>query len=166
MSSTLPPDGGDQTALERLALEEARRAIDNQVAALNELRARATTLTAAASLIVSFLGAQALSRSGWTLVSSAAVVGFLGTLAVTAHICWPRRDHWRFRTDVSVLLEDFAELPRSDGLTAERHLAQSLQRAADSNAVRLDDLYRYFRVALFAVGLQAALWTLQLSSAA
>jgi hypothetical protein len=168
MSSTSHPDAaqfGYQMALERLALEEARRSIDNQVAALNELRSRSATLTASASVIVSFLGAQALTRSGWTLLSSAAVLAFLGTVGLTAHICWPRHEHWNFRTDASVLLDDFAEPHRADGLSAERHLAQSLQRATEANAAKLDELYKPFRFALVLVGVQALLWTLQLSSA-
>jgi hypothetical protein len=153
----------ERSTLDRLALEEARRAVDGQAAALNELRTRAGMLTASASVIVSFLGAQALTRSGWSPLSLTAIVAFLATLGLTAHIAWPRSS-WRFRVDPTVLLADFDGEARPDGLTVERHVAESLHRGAVANQDKLETLYISFRLALATIGLQACLWTIQLSS--
>jgi hypothetical protein len=62
--------------LGRLAYATAVRALDVQERALTELRARTGTLLGAASLVASFLGAQAIQHTS--------EVGTLGALALLA----------------------------------------------------------------------------------
>jgi hypothetical protein len=73
------PDG----PIERLAYEAALRAMQDQSAELNQLRAQTGTLLAAGSITASFLGAQTLSKSGelGTFGGTALVAFVLSTLA-------------------------------------------------------------------------------------
>jgi hypothetical protein len=148
--------------LEQLALEEARRAVDQQVDAVDEVRSRASAVTVSAALVISFLGGQALEQSGWTVFSGLALCAFLATLALCAAIAWPR-DSWQFRVDPTILLEDFGD-GQERHITPGRHLAESLAHAAADNEPRLQRLYLYYRLCLGGLALQAACWSLQLAS--
>src|SRR6266576_383300 len=58
-TATEPPS----SSLAQLSYDAALRALDGQERGLEELRARTGTLLAAASLVASFLGAQAIQRA-------------------------------------------------------------------------------------------------------
>jgi len=151
--------------VETLAVEEARRGLDVQRAALDEVRSRTSIVLAASAVVVSFLGGQAIQESGWSIGVGLALLSFMGTLALGGGILWPSRRAWLFRADAKVLLEDFAGDDALPSVSARRHLALSLQAAAENNRERLERLYRQFQLALICLGAQTLIWITVLSNA-
>lgn len=151
------------TEVETLALEEARRSVDLQRAAVDEVRSRTAILLAASAIVISFLGAQALRQAGWSILAGSAVLAFIVTLALGAGILWPVKGGWSFRADARVILEDFADADPPPEVSARRHLALSLQAASDRNTVRLERLYLRFQLACAGLGLQVVLWAILLA---
>jgi hypothetical protein len=97
----------------RLAYEEARRALDDQEALVNELRARTGVLIAAAAVSTSLVGGPALAR-GHSIASWVAI-GLFGLVGLSLLIAlWPRRD-WTFTVDaeefIAIYLEPEGEEP-------------------------------------------------------
>ena len=151
------------TEVETLALEEVRRGLEVQRTAVDEVRARTGTLLAASAVVISFLGGQALSREGWSVLSALAVLAFAGTLAAGAGVLWPVRESWRFRADATILLEDFADEDPLPAISARRHLAERLQAGSEVNKTQLQRLYLRYQVACLTLGAQAALWIILLA---
>lgn len=151
--------------IEALALEEARRGLEVQRAAVDEVRSRTAIVLAASAVVISFLGGQALRQDGWSIIIGLAFLAFGGTLALGAGVLWPIKGGWRFRADATVILEDFADADPPPDVSARRHVAVSLQRASELNAVRLDRLYLGFQLACLGLGVQTVLWVIVLSDA-
>lgn len=77
--------------LEEISYGLALRALGQQERALGELRARTGSLLTASSLIASFLGAQAIARSGLSVFVVAGLVALGASLALTIYVLVPRR---------------------------------------------------------------------------
>jgi hypothetical protein len=77
--------------LELLAYELALRALDQQEAALVELRSRTGILLAASALTASFLGAPALS-GGLDLPVALALAAFVGVVLMSSTVLLPKDD--------------------------------------------------------------------------
>jgi hypothetical protein len=92
---------------ERIAYEGSLRALDRQAAALEALRARAGTLLAAAALVASFLGANALDHDPHALGVTIAAIALLAVMALVIAILWPYE--LTFRLSAKILLEDHAQ---------------------------------------------------------
>lgn len=149
----------DRDAIYQLAFEEARQAVAQQVGALDNLRSRAGTLLAVASLSTSFLGGIVLqdkAPEGW--LSWAAIGAFLGAVAITLVLLLPRPG-WLFGTSAKVIIEQYAEgeHPR-DLATTHRHLALHLEGHEDRNARRLNRRYWLFTAASVLLGGEILLW--------
>lgn len=157
-----------------MAYDEGVRSIASQEGLLDGLRARAGTLLAAAALVTSFLGGQALAKP--TLVTGGAVVeaeigvpGWLAigcflTLALIAlGILYPRGD-WRFEMSANKVLG-----PTREGATLDDVYA-SLGRFHDqnrrSNRVKLDRMFWWFRLACFLLIVETVAWMIDLGDIA
>lgn len=149
--------------VETLALEEARRGLDVQRAALDEVRSRTAIVLAASAVVISFLGAQTLRQEGWSIGAGVAVLAFAATLALGTGILWPVKGAWKFRADARAILEDFVDADPTPQVSARRHLALSMQAAAEHNSGRLEQLYIQFQLACATLGVQAVLWITLLS---
>jgi hypothetical protein len=154
----------DFSKVYEIALDEGRRSVAAQEVALTELRSRTNMLIGAASVIVSFLGAQALDDAGWSELALLAMLAFLATLVLAGSVLWPSQDAWLFRVDPRILIEDFTDGTPPVGTSAERHLAESLGAAAEHNSRQLNGMYVRFRLALVALGAQAVMWALLLAN--
>ena len=150
-------------SVEALAYEQSRRAIEQQAAVLNELRSRTGGLLTAASLVASFLAAQAIERSGFDALAMFAMLAFLGVLGLCMSVLWPSREAWKFRLQSTLLLEDFD--PATGRTTADmhRHLATCMEEHWDHNQSRLKPLFDRFQWACGALGAEVLLWTTHLS---
>ena len=124
-----------------LAFELSRRAIDSQQTVLAESRARAGTLVTATSVVVSFLGAQALGRVGFNTLAALALIAFLSSVVGALVVLWPRRTAWKFRLDSRVLLADFGGRGEPD---AKRQVAVWMQEHYDENQLKLEQLLRVY----------------------
>jgi hypothetical protein len=74
-----------------LVWNEAVRALDVQQRMIDEARQRAGTLLTAASIVSTFLGAEALADdnpSGWSTVG---IVSFVLVVLACTYVLWPRR---------------------------------------------------------------------------
>lgn len=150
-----------------LVLDQAQRGLTRQQADLDNLRARAGTLVAAASLVSSFLGAQALKDSHLPKPAIAAVgVAVLALVVVIASavvIVWPYT--WRWGINAHLLLSAYVE--GDDPATLDetrRSLAWYMQDDADTNQVKLDSLFRTLQLALIGVGIEVLSWLLALAT--
>jgi hypothetical protein len=76
---------------ERLAYEAALRSLDKQEGLVGELRTRTNTLLAASSLAASFLGREALRRSGSSALTVAALFAFVVSVAASIFVLLPKK---------------------------------------------------------------------------
>jgi hypothetical protein len=133
----------------RLAYEEARRALDDQEALVNELRARTGVLIASAAVSTSLVGGPALARShgvaSWVAIGLFALVG-LSLLGLV----WPRRV-WSFTIDVADFIAVYLEPDDDEPLELAaiyRDLALHMSDRHRHNAARLPFLMAVLRVAV------------------
>ena len=158
------PDRSQPEPYEDVILEEARRAINTQVSALDELRARTGVLLAAAAVSGSFLGAatadRGVSLSFW---GGAAVVAFvLGVFSCIVVLWPPGDDAWTFVNSPKQLIEDWIKVDQ-EGQTLHVFLAGCLEEHYDKNEKRLLRLYKWFQAAAVSVGGSVILGCLQLA---
>ena len=147
-----------------LAYEEARSAISSQVSTLDGLRARAGTLLAAASLVTSFLGGQALAKpalehglivrgevgtEGWVAIGF-----FILVAALTLAILWPYK--WRFDMGASTILTG------SDFNQTQTDLAEYHEQNYNLNQGKLDRLFWCFRWACLFLAAETVAWIIDL----
>jgi len=154
----MPEDQGD---LYQLAYDEATRAVEQQAAALDNLRSRVGTFLAVVSLSTSFLGGIALQgKAPVGRLSWAAIGVFLLAVGLALFLLVPTgRRRWVFSMNAKTIVEEYAEgeHPR-DLATAHRYLALYLQGHFDRNAERLDRLYWLFTAASVLLGAEVVLW--------
>src|SRR4051812_30169322 len=81
----------DLSELAKLAYETSVRTLSMQEASLNELRARTGTLVAAASVVTSFLGGAAFTRSGLDVWSIVALVAFVLSIGSATWVLPPQK---------------------------------------------------------------------------
>jgi hypothetical protein len=159
--STLSPTTADPAGY-ALAFDEAKRALDDQERVLDELHTRAATLVAAAALVTSFFGGQALHTGhvptfGWIAFS------FFVVLAISVLVVlWPRR-LWEFDVSPASLIATYLE--PSAGLPTplpgiQRDLALHMGNAADSNRGVMRILFVAFRVGTIALVLEVLAWAI------
>jgi hypothetical protein len=151
-------------ALEHLAYEEAKRAIDRQSDALDGLRSRAGILLAAISLATSFFGGLALQdgnpRSRVIVFASlTTAVGILAG-AFCVGVLWPRAE-WLFNWSARKLLPKLDA--SADEAVACRMLAKTLDDAYVLNEGNLKRLFLYFRLGCIFLAVETAGWVVTLA---
>jgi hypothetical protein len=137
------------TSLESATYDLALRALAQQEQALTELRARTGTLLTAASLIGSFLGAQAISRHGLTVWIVLALVAFGASIVLCIYVLLPK-EGLIFALDARETYTALYEV-RDDHGEVERRLAYWIQTFRVRNhatVVELNTAYKYAGVAL------------------
>ncbi|MBS1870546.1 MAG: hypothetical protein JSS99_12890 [Actinobacteria bacterium] len=148
---------------EELAYGESVRAIDMQARSLDELRTRTGVLLAAASVVASFLGAEALKTSAFEGLAGLALIAFGVVLVGCIAILWPRHE-WRFALGARILIEDWTgENPCGDEAEMLKFLAQRLEANWHANKERINAMLVVFQVAACALGAEVIFWTLQLA---
>jgi hypothetical protein len=150
-------------SVEEIAYQQSARAMDAQISTLDELRSRTAIVLAASGLTASFLGNSALEDG----VGPAAVLATL-VFAVGAFCCivvlFPKFQGWLEPVSAKQLLADLDD-PEVDLETPNelhRHLAVFLEEAYESNAEKMEALFRWLWVACIALGVQIGLWLLEL----
>jgi hypothetical protein len=158
------------TTVIEIGYDEAAKSIALQANVLDNLRSRAGALLAAASLVTSFLGGQALARPSlvhgvvvrpdlgcWGVV---AVVGFVGLALLCIAILWPYQ--WRFAMGANPIIDAAGGEHPMDVQTVYSHLAQAHDRNYDLNQRKIDSLFWVFRVACLLLTAQTVAWILDL----
>jgi hypothetical protein len=158
--------------LERLAYEEAQRAIDRQSDAVDGLRSRAGVLLAAISLATSFFGGLALrdgDLSGWAVAAAVvAVVFFIVAAGACVWVLWPHAE-WAFNLSARLLGPHLERA--TDEATVYRELALRLERNYDANEKLLVrwrvgyhvGLYWLFRAGCITLAVKTFAWLVVLA---
>jgi hypothetical protein len=148
-----------------IVYKESVRAITQQEAALDGLRARTGTLLAAASITTAFIGGEARAREpGLVLGAWAAIVSFCVVGALAIAVLWPWT--WRFSHDASVLIEDHVEVPeRSQTEQLQLFLARTNDGNWDTNQRKLERLFWCFRAGSLCLAAEVVLWIVVLARA-
>jgi hypothetical protein len=153
-SAQAPPEGY------ALALEEARRALEDQERTVVELRTRAGTLIAAAAITTSFFGGPSLAHDEINAAAWAAIAAFVGLGVAMLVIVWPRRD-WEFSLAPSEFIATYLEPVEGDVLALpliHRDLALHMGASADLNRHQLRILMIVFRIGCLLLMIEVLGW--------
>jgi hypothetical protein len=133
---------------ERLAYEAALRSLDKQEGSVGELRARTSTLLAASSLAVSFLGQKALGNPDSSALAFAALVAFVISVAASIFVLLPKRR--LVFAEAGARMYDALYEERDDMPAVYRQLAFELDRAWISNDSKINLLHHVYTLAALA----------------
>lgn len=160
-----PPDVADDDERYEFLLGAVQRSLAQQQGSLDNLRARAGTIVAAAALVSSFFGTRVFDEPSPSVAAVVfivvAIVALVVTLATTLRILSPYEWKWGF--DGYALMTDYIEAtpPVSLG-NMRRGVAWHMQADVNHNVTRLDHLYKCLSLAIGALGAQVFAWGLAL----
>jgi hypothetical protein len=130
----------------QLIYEEARRAVERQAARVNEVRTRASSVLAAASIVAAFLGSGAFETAPTATAENVtawaylAAISFVGVGVLVAWILRPRKS-WVFQRRADRQLHAYLEQGLSDDIDRMRQsLAQLLHQDYVENEQRINQL--------------------------
>lgn len=147
------------TSIEQLSFELTTNALGEQERALSDLRARAGTILAAASIAGSFFGAKTIHGS-LGLLGALAMVSFALSVASAIWVLLPHEFVFAFRGEAMLAesdhrgVTDVAEAYRAAGIWIEPHV--------DVNSVKLADLSSWVALSCGLLAIEVILWTLSL----
>lgn len=145
-----------------IVFDEARRGLENQSGALDELRGRSGTLLAAASVAVSFLGGIALEDGSVTGWGVAAVVTFSLVVGAVFSILWPFS--WRFVLSAEILITDWVEAVDPPSVNElRRELARVMERNQSHNQRQLNRLWKVYSGAILLLLAMIIFWLVELA---
>jgi hypothetical protein len=149
----------DETGVERLAYDLSVDEVRRQERALDELRARTGTVLTASSIVASFLGSSAVLRHGHVLLTALGFAAFAVSIAASAYVLLPKKGLiFTFRG--SALLREEESVPLAE---LHRRISYWLDDYYDANQDTIERLYGAFRVATFAVLIEAMMWLFKLA---
>jgi hypothetical protein len=161
----LPPRGKAESPDPRyeILLQQVTRGITQQQAALDNLRARAGTLVAAAALVSSFLGAPTLAahshKDGCILFLVLALIALAVVIFAAFKILLPYS--WQWGIDGHRLLADYIEHESNPASVDEmrRDLSYHMQDDVNANTEKLESLFIWLQVAITAIGAEVVFWS-------
>jgi hypothetical protein len=149
----------------RVAYDEAVRALSQQQSMIDSLRTRAGLLLPAAAITTSFLGAQALSAGGPTLVTWSALGAFVAVAVAVLAALWPHR--LEFTADAANVIESYVETDEPVLASAiHRDLSLHMHDSYTENKQGQKQLAFRFRLAACLLTLEVILWLIDLASKA
>jgi hypothetical protein len=155
-----------------IVYEASVRSVARQQTALDNIRSRAGTLLAAAAIVTSFLGAEALLDPGseansvdrsLQLPEILAIGAFVGLAITVLTVLWPRK--FKFRVSAKHLLGRHIEVAHDawDTERLQRNLALWLEKHAEENQPRLDRMLWWFRVGCVLLVIEVVAWLIDLT---
>lgn len=133
----------------QLALEEARRGYDSQLAQLENLRSRGTWTVAVGALALSVIGVDAKEADLWAYAwSIMAFLCFATVVFGTVVIAWPRK---MWADQKPHLLVQWVELDDASADDQVRDLALHLEQQSEANAKVIGRLQRWHGAVLIAL---------------
>jgi hypothetical protein len=157
----LPGEGSGQPPEDPrylLVYEEAVRAIEQQEATLDNLRARAGYLLTATAIATSFFGTTAFKAHHVHFAGWVAVGCFVGAMAFLLVALMPLGD-WRFRFGAKALIRDYVEAEEPATIDKmRRDLALHLQNNVTANEDRLKKLWWAISVAIGLLLFEIVAW--------
>ncbi|WP_432951348.1 hypothetical protein ACQPXM_41275 (plasmid) [Kribbella sp. CA-253562] len=135
-----------------LALEEARRAIDQQREDLKSVRDRTIALLGIATVTASVVAAAGAGRSSsapsWARYATAACI--ISLVLVTLFVSWPRTIRFTYKPKVILGWAD-ANTPDAEG---RRQMAEYLESDYDKNRQVVDQLLGAFQLGICLLALE------------
>ena len=169
----LSPEGGttavpsfpDKSAeLYQLAYSEAVRRLQGQETSVDELRTRAGTIVAAATIVTSFLGARFVDSGATPSVLVWIALGAFVLCVALALTCLIPLAGWRWYFGTRNLIRDYIEGSETLSLAeAQRDLALHLEDNYDHNARKLGRLYWVFVGSELALFIEVIAWLADLA---
>jgi hypothetical protein len=158
-----------------LAYDVAAASVSGQRDRLENLRARAGLLLAAAAVVTSFLGGQALDDTkagpaGQVIKDrsietpeAVAIAAFIGLALCAVAVLLPWRG-WLFGMNARQIIRDYIEADKPATIEeTQRDLALHLERHYNKNKRKLTNLYWAFRVAAALLAVEAVGWMIDLT---
>jgi hypothetical protein len=160
----------------KVAYDESVRMLTQQGSALDNLRTRAGTLVAAASLVTTFVGAQAFAKPsltkgdhGFVLVTQKldiwgwlAIAALVGVLVCSLVVLFPRRD-FIYGQSAKQLIGDLESKPPLMSLErTQRAVAMNLEENFDANEKVLRRLGNFFTAGSVLLVAETILWIVDL----
>jgi hypothetical protein len=143
-----------------LALEEARRALDEQERAVAQLSTRAGLLISAAAIVTSFLGGPVVARNALDLAAWIAIGAFVGLAVATVAVLRPRRDV-EVALHPGLLIGNYVEVrpgePRAAHLL-RRELALHLGGSVTRNEEALELMMTTFNIGSVLLAIEIFAW--------
>ena len=149
-------------ALEPVAADLSREALQEQERVLKDLRGSAASLITASCLIASFLGAQALQAGGLEVLAILALSAFFLAVASSLVVLLPNSSD-AFGFLGSPFYGYFYENP-DEAAEADLTLASWRDGLWQKNRQRLRKLYWYFRAACLFLVTETVLWAVHLGA--
>jgi hypothetical protein len=146
---------------ERLASELSHRALSDQREAAKDLRDRAGMLLAAASVIASFMGREALERDGLGLLTWLALAALTCSVLAALYVLLPKK-RIGLADDHGMVFAHIEET-HGDVIALHRHVARSAARGYRRNRFPLERLSIAYRIASVGLSADIILWLLQLT---
>ncbi|MFY9579095.1 MAG: hypothetical protein WAQ33_07200 [Gaiellaceae bacterium] len=146
----------------RIAYDASVRAVQDQAGVLDGLRSRAGTILAAAALVSSFLGGQALrgsTRLELLSLTTLAIAAFVLSAVLALLILWPFE--FRFSLSAAALINAVDEHEAKGGMSLGelyRVLALQLEWRYDENRRMIRWLLWAFEAAIVSLILEVGLW--------
>jgi hypothetical protein len=138
-----------------IAYNEAVRGLDEQAAALREVRSRSGTLLAAASLVTAFLGADPLTEplggAAWVAVAFFVLVATCSVLILLS-------GDWKFSASPRMIFQEVESAGTGSVEAAYEELAHQLEAAHDENEERLDRTHWLIRGASVFLAIEVGTW--------
>lgn len=150
-------------ATARLAYEESLRQLEVQREAVDGLRTRSGTLLAAAALVTTFLGGQALARSGD--ISSYAWSGiglFVAACVCSILVLFPWNFSWGEKTNS--LVSEYVDDDEMTGKQMLRDLALKHRTSRENNEGRLTVLQWLVRAGGIALAFEVVAWLIEIGT--
>jgi len=149
-----------------LALEEARRALDEQERAVAQLSTRAGLLISAAAVVTSLLGGPVLARGALDLAAWIATAAFMGLAAAALSILRPRRD-WEFALHPAALIGNYLETPSAERCASgdlRRELALNMGTSVTRNERELDSMMTTFNIGSVLLAIEILAWVASIAT--
>jgi len=150
------------SSIEEVVYDEARRGLDQQRETVDALRTRAGIVLAAASLITTFLGGQALGDDAPICGSAVvAIVAFLLLVASLLVVLLP----WQFEFSMKPadLIRDYVDVTDKPELEVVlRDLALHYKTSHTNNGPKMQALIWSFRIAVVLLAVEVTAWLIAL----
>ncbi len=142
----------------RLAYELSRSALTDQSERLSDLRTRAGTVLAAASIAGSFLG---VTRGSIETLSVLALLAYLVSVGAAVYTLLPHRLTTEFRGTALLRVADDVGATDDEAFEAT---VRWLEHISATNVGVLARLTHWYIAAAVALGIEVSLWTLALTT--
>jgi len=145
----------------RVAYSIARAALDEQHAAVRDLRARTGALLTATSVVVSFLGARALTTIHLRGLAFLGLGVFVFSLVLSLYVLLPTKKIKSLAAGGDLFGSTHQQ--RDPATEAYQRLAETCDRISVTNESHIETLGRVFTLASAAIVIEVLLWGLQLA---